>query len=184
MVAKDLTNKVFNNWTVLHRHGNYRGCAVWKCRCKCGTEKDLRSFHLTRGYSKQCRKCAYRELGLKKKSHFKNNEANFQFWNRYVLYGATKRNIKVLISLEEANNMFQKQNGKCAITGLSLSFPEHRKDTNSNASLDRIDSNKDYTVDNVQWVHKDVNKMKNDFSLTRFKEICKLVTDFGTNTNS
>jgi len=44
------------------------------------------------------------------------------------------------------------------------------------ASLDRIDSTKNYTIDNIQWVHKDVNKMKMDFSQEYFIEMCRLVT--------
>lgn len=39
-------------------------------------------------------------------------------------------------------------------------------------SLDRIDSKIAYVKSNVQWVHKDVNWMKNKFSVDRFKEVC------------
>ena len=42
-------------------------------------------------------------------------------------------------------------------------------------SLDRIDSLKGYAIDNVQWVHKDINKMKNIHSQPAFINICKLV---------
>ena len=43
------------------------------------------------------------------------------------------------------------------------------------ASLDRIDSSKGYTTDNIQWVHKDINIMKNDYGNDYFIEICKKV---------
>ena len=45
-----------------------------------------------------------------------------------------------------------------------------------NASLDRIDSSKGYVKDNIQWVHKDVQIMKNKFSEDYFKQICCLVS--------
>ena len=43
------------------------------------------------------------------------------------------------------------------------------------ASLDRIDSKKGYTEDNVQWVHKYVQRMKNAFSEKRFLEVVKII---------
>ena len=47
--------------------------------------------------------------------------------------------------------------------------------TTKTASLDRIDSNLSYIKDNVQWIHKDLNRMKNEFSQDRFIEVCKAV---------
>ena len=43
------------------------------------------------------------------------------------------------------------------------------------ASLDRIDSSKGYIKGNVQWVHKEFNKMKLDLLDKEFIDICKLV---------
>lgn len=43
------------------------------------------------------------------------------------------------------------------------------------ASLDRTDSFKGYSYDNVLWTHKTVNKMKNTFTRDRFRELCSLV---------
>lgn len=43
------------------------------------------------------------------------------------------------------------------------------------ASLDRIDSSKGYIPGNVQWVHKDVNKMKLALSEKRLLELCTLI---------
>lgn len=55
-----------------------------------------------------------------------------------------------------------KQGEKCALTGWKIELAKRTTDTQT-ASLDRIDSNKHYTVDNIQWVHKDVNRMKQYF---------------------
>ena len=43
------------------------------------------------------------------------------------------------------------------------------------ASLDRIDSKKGYIEGNVQWVHKNVNKMKMDLDEKEFFSIVKQV---------
>jgi hypothetical protein len=45
------------------------------------------------------------------------------------------------------------------------------------ASLDRIDSSKGYCEDNVQWVHKDINRMKNTFDQDYFISLCKLIAE-------
>ena len=52
---------------------------------------------------------------------------------------------------------------------------EEHKNGYTTASLDRIDSSKGYTKSNIQWVHKDINKMKSDFSMLRFLELCYAV---------
>lgn len=49
--------------------------------------------------------------------------------------------------------------------------------SNITASLDRIDSSKGYVEGNVQWVHKDVNYIKQDLEESYFKKLCKLITE-------
>lgn len=75
------------------------------------------------------------------------------------------------MTIQEAWDLYEKQQGLCALTGwiLSLSNP-------LTASLDRIDSSGAYEIANVQWVHKDVNKAKNVFSQDYFIEMCTAVS--------
>lgn len=65
---------------------------------------------------------------------------------------------------------------------LSLgTFVRNKRKTNivnCNASSDRIDSDKDYTEDNVQWVYKIVNIMKQALDQTHFINMCKLVSEY------
>ena len=65
---------------------------------------------------------------------------------------------------------FQEQGGKCALTGIPLTFHPERT-----ASLDRIDNELGYERGNIQWLHKDINWMKGTFSPERFIELCRLV---------
>ncbi|QZE11466.1 HNH endonuclease [Streptomyces phage Jada] len=60
------------------------------------------------------------------------------------------------------------QEGLCAYTGMQLT---HGVD----ASLDRIDSSIGYVEGNVQWVHRDINRMKSDFDESYFIEMCRKV---------
>lgn len=45
------------------------------------------------------------------------------------------------------------------------------------ASIDRIDNSKGYVEGNVQWVHKEINKMKFTKSDIDFVHFCTLVAD-------
>lgn len=46
----DLTGRVFGEWTVIEYSGNLR----WKCRCSCGTVKDVLAQNLKNGRSTSC----------------------------------------------------------------------------------------------------------------------------------
>lgn len=49
-------------WTVMYRADGYRGKgAYWHCRCKCGTEKDVKAAHLRAGASLSCG-CLHKEI--------------------------------------------------------------------------------------------------------------------------
>jgi hypothetical protein len=98
-------------------------------------------------------------------------------WYR-IMSNAKERGLNVSITKEEAWDLFQKQNGRCALTGMELVLSPLFKDKVTNtASLDRIDSSRGYTMDNVQWIHKDVNLMKLDYPNEYFISICKLVAE-------
>lgn len=70
-----------------------------------------------------------------------------------------------------------KQNKKCALTGDIIYFPTRCWSRDGTASLDRIDSSKGYTKENVQWVHKDINMMKQEYTTEVFLGWCKKVVE-------
>jgi len=62
----DLTNQQVGYWTVLDQAGvNSRNHSLWRCRCKCGTEKIIVGIVLRDGRSQSCG-CRKRELFLKR----------------------------------------------------------------------------------------------------------------------
>ncbi len=77
-----------------------------------------------------------------------------------MIGGARNRNIEFNITQKQVWELFLKQNGKCALTGWSISFKGGKKRT---ASVDRIDSKKGYDIDNIQIVHKIINRLKMAF---------------------
>lgn len=137
-----------------------------KVRCECGIEKFISRSSLTRGRSKSCRGCYHRgEL---------NNR-----WNGYEDMTGTKfhkirgsahnRNIPFNVSRKELRDLLHKQNFKCALSGQELTW--------KTASVDRINSNVPYEINNLQWVLNEVNYMKHVLSQDRFIELCKQIAE-------
>ena len=81
------------------------------------------------------------------------------------------------ITIEEAWFILEEQNFKCALTNKKLILSKIWT-KNQNASLDRINSKKGYIKDNVQWIHKDINKAKMNFDQDYFIQLCKEVTKY------
>ena len=75
------------------------------------------------------------------------------------------------------------QNGKCALSGIDIPLlknPKTKAQRESQlASVDRINSSIGYVEGNVQWVHKDINLMKNKFDQNYFIKMCKKISKNG-----
>jgi hypothetical protein len=95
-----------------------------------------------------------------------------------VKWAAKNRGLNVKVTIKQAWEIFLKQGRCCALSGEPICFQESGdvvNRTTKTASLDRIDSSKEYTVDNVQWIHKELQNMKFDKPDAEFVRWCKLV---------
>jgi hypothetical protein len=92
-----------------------------------------------------------------------------------VVKNAKARHLEITIDGDYAWELYKRQNGKCALTGVDIGFVGKTP----TASLDRIDSKKGYVPGNLQWVHKVVNMMKGTLSVDELAEWSKLI--FGYN---
>lgn len=170
--TKDLTGKCFGKWCVLKLEGYFNRNAFWLCRCECGIEKPVKAQILLNGTSTKCTFC-----GRTQKKRQQPGVVPHFYW-RGVIHNANKNNRVLEVTPIDAFVLLESQLFKCKMTGLPIDFADcasnHLKG-HTTASLDRIDSDKPYVLDNVQWVHKDVNLMKNILSHKRFCELCKAV---------
>jgi len=92
---------------------------------------------------------------------------------------AKKRKLEFKITIDEIWIKFKEQKGLCALSGVKLRFNDVGENKNTQtASLDRIDSNIGYTRDNIQWVHKDINKMKMDMDEKEFIYKCGQIYNY------
>lgn len=73
--------------------------------------------------------------------------------------------------------LYSKQKGLCAISGVEMTHLTGAGRVPTNISIDRIDSNKGYTQDNVQLVCRQVNIMKAELSLEDLKRWCSNILD-------
>lgn len=90
---------------------------------------------------------------------------------------AYKRKLAFSITMEYIGDLFEKQKKKCALTGELLTLKKTVKDQTQTASLDRKNSSMGYIEGNVQWVHKDINRMKSNFSEERFVNSCQKIVE-------
>jgi hypothetical protein len=173
--AKDRTGERHGRWTILGptRHGSGGGL-MWLCRCDCGTEQWHLTSHVCRVRDgKNDRGC--NDCGIKKR---RRGGFTRRIYNK-IKHAADVRNLEFAVSHEFLEELFVKQDSKCALSGLPIKFAEYAKlETRHRAltaSLDRIDSSKGYTPDNVQWVHKSINWMKGALPQPLFVALCESV---------
>jgi len=167
--APDLTGQKFGKWEVVGREflrfDNGTRRLKWRTRCECGFEKLFsgRDFAIiVKGGCKSCR------IDPRKKDAFHKHIDGA--WAR-----AKKHKREFDIDEKFMRELFEQQQSKCAISGLTISVSDSCggfSKGKSTASIDRIDSNKGYTKDNVQWVHKFINQIKWDLDLSSFIWIC------------
>ena len=183
-IKEDLTGKRFGRLLVLAPYDKKNRAWRWKCKCDCGNETIGIGAKMKCGLKKSC--------GCFKSENVKPRfGANHPGWTGCgelsgskwvsIITCAKLRNIPFQLTIQEAWDQFEKQGGKCALTGVKLWFAEIGKplrDCDVTASLDRIDSNKPYIKDNVQWVHKDINIMKQWFNQNYFFDLCKQVVEY------
>lgn len=143
------------------------------CLCKCGTVESRSIYDLKRKGTRMCKVCRSDHISnLNWKGY---EEISGDVWGRIVA-GAKRRNLDLKITINDAWNLFIKQNKRCALSGLPIDFARDRRKDEITASLDRIDSSKGYIEGNVQWVHKDINRMKLDTEVNEFIKLCRMVT--------
>ena len=163
-------NRRFGTFLVIRKLNKKaeNGGTLWECRCDCGS---IRQY--TSGYLKKAKSCGCEQYA----------PSNCRDWEKRCLISkgmwevitrnATVRNFGFNITKKQAWDIFISQKGRCALTGVALTFED--VSNLGTASLDRIDSLQGYHVANLQWVHKEINRMKGALSDEKFVAFCRQV---------
>jgi hypothetical protein len=104
-------------------------------------------------------------------------EIPYAWFSRYFERKGSRKKRTGTINIQDVYNLWILQNKKCALSGRVIGFCDDKNNT-STCSIDRINSLKEYTIDNIQLVHKDINKMKNNYDNEYFIQVCKDITKF------
>lgn len=178
---KDYTGKKFGKLKVICRapDGKRQQARYW-CECNCGNITCTHAVSFERGV-KSCLKCSNQKLS--KGKVLLVGEIPVSFWN-HNKKRAEKNGVIFNVTIKQGWELFLKQKKCCALSGQPIRFCIGNADTENGwkgrlihtASIDRIDPKKGYTLNNIQWVHKDINFMKGSFKKDYFIKICKSIS--------
>lgn len=150
--------------------------------CRCGEVVVRRASHLESERTKMCKSCSAKETA---KSYPPPviRQAVGQLGKTYyscLRRGAEKRDLEWNVSQGYLWSIFT---GSCSLTGreINLSLKTHScapAYSLFTASLDRIDSSIGYIEGNVQWVHKELNRLKNNYDQEHFIQMCREVVGY------
>ena len=184
-ILQDLTGNQYTRLKVVERAPRTKnGSARWICKCACGNTVEVGSKELRYGHTKSCG-CLRRARGSESNKWTGCGEISGETWYgiQYTAAGrrrSSKTAVDFTVTIEDMWQLFLEQDRCCALTGLPLHFVSRKSRSlgEQTASLDRIDSSCGYIPGNMQWVHKDINLMKNTLSQKRFIQMCALVTKY------
>jgi hypothetical protein len=120
-----------------------------------------------------------------------------QIYNKFKA-SAIERNIDFELTIEQLVGLLYGQSFRCYLTNelfiveeqqkkvtintynlvdcLNTEVARHTVKFKYNCSIDRIDSSKGYTINNVKFCTKRINMFKKDYNLNEFLEMCKKVS--------
>lgn len=148
----DYSGKEFKRQT--EKHGRTVFYCSRSCACKSGNKRKQADPIYKEKQSAHLRKVS--------KEYFETHKKKFA----YELHLCNKRSHKceVTITEKDLNDLWDRQDGKCALTGIQMTMRESKKDLRpTTVSVDRISSDLGYTPDNIQLVCYSMNLAKNQF---------------------
>ena len=136
-------------------------------------------------YASWCKSCVSEKMKSYHKRTWNEEKLHYTAYKRtknvrsYIAYlknKAVKRK-GACISLDELEEIWKKQEGKCALTGWDMTMILGKGNINTNASIDRIDSEKGYLKGNIQFVCRAANVFKSNMKEKDLIELCKAIVD-------
>ena len=183
---EDFQDKTFGRLTTISYEMKSSGVTqprmkrYWLCQCSCGKTCHRWETSLRASETPNCG-CVVTEASARHQNHpqFRGYGEIGSTYYTLLKWRCKKSGRELPVSIEYLWQLFLAQNRLCALTGLPLTFANYRSGKRSGAeqtaSVDRIDSSKGYVEGNVQWVHKDINLMKNHFDQDHFVEMCRRI---------
>ena len=168
------------------RKDNFDECGNILCR-KCNTYKSEDHFFNDKKQpyrnfkGVECKECQQ----IRKQKYWKTKETvDLNNYLRILRNGCKSRisrgktsyrNLEFDLDLNFLKELWNKQEGKCSISGIEMTYIHGSGKHTKNASIDRIDPKKGYSKDYVQLVCSQVNMMKSNMSLEELYMFCEAI---------
>jgi hypothetical protein len=160
----------FGKWKIASKETTRKNNLThWICECECGTLERVPLNNLMNGSSTQCRSCAAKESGMKRRTG--HGLISGQMWSQ-LKSNAKKRGHKFDLRIEEAWDRFEYQDRKCELTDEEITLTGYPYDKEkTTAVLTLINEDEGYKINNIIWIHRRIAKMKSKMSLDEFLEL-------------
>ena len=161
---------------------NYKKPKEGKMKClKCNELKYVDCFYKDRssttGLQTYCKNCQKEKI-YESQSKFEKY-INLIF-NKFKIY-CNKNNFTLNLTIEDINEIYLKQNKKCALCNELLTYyigkklTENNYESKFNICISKIDNTKFVNKNNIQLIGKVVYKMKNELTNKEFLRLINLI---------
>lgn len=150
---------------------------------KCKNYKKLEEFHDSPqesdvfyrcGKDKRCRSCKKEQYEKRRSQNRGKQDLDRILLERW--HGAKDRarlnGLVIDFKWDYLKELWIRQEGRCSISNINMTFIMNNGRVSTNVSLDRKDSSKGYIKGNVQLVCMAVNQMKNDLKIKELLYFC------------
>ena len=128
------------------------------------------SLEISRKYKKEKRK----DIEFRKIEADKQKERRVRLWQNTLIHDSKNRGVEHTLTINDINQLFQKQNGLCYWFNVPL-IPSNDSKHPQQPSLDRLDRNKGYTRDNVVLTCYSANIGRNETSVEEWEKFLILL---------
>ena len=136
-------------------------------------------------YNSWCKSCISSKMKSYHKKTWGDEKLQFTAYKRtksvrsYITYLRQKAIVRKnsCININELEEIWNKQNGKCALTGWEMTMILGKGNIATNASIDRIDSSLGYIENNVQFICRAVNIFKSNATEELLYKMCEAILE-------
>jgi len=147
---------------------------LWKCRCDCGNEFEAKEHTLINRFG--CHSCTNKktstETALRKKKGVVHSGLKNRLLKDYKA-GASKRGLDFELTFEEFVSIMEQDCHYCGaspeVREYELQYMQKTQKPWAHNGVDRVDSNKGYTIDNVVPCCPKCNYAKHEMTEEEFK---------------
>lgn len=177
-------NKQFNRLTAIKYYGKKNSKDRWLFKCECGNTKEAYAYNVACGKTRSCG-CYAKEVSRDPKRKFKLPKGEASKRQLFLAYkrGASKRGFEFSIDLQIFEQLTSENCHYCGVPPSNTTVRGKLMPTNGEYiynGVDRVDSSKGYTIDNVVSCCTTCNYAKHQLSYDEFIEWINRLVNFRT----